>query len=132
MKTKVWQKSFLQLHELEGCLRHNSKGDITVSVPSAGAPPRPKTRVFIEDHTANKRREALITSDAPVSELIPALVSTLSLRPIDAGGRRIVYNLAFNSRQLQANETLVSAGVVDGATVTLVPDMVAGSGSFPV
>jgi len=85
-----------------------------------------RIRVFIEDHTGNKRREARIAADAPVRELVPALITAMQLPATDPSGRPITYHLAFADRQLQGDETLAGAGVVDGATITLVPEMTAG------
>lgn len=86
----------------------------------------PRVRVFVEDHTGNKRREARIAAQAPVSELIPALITALGLPVTDPSGRAVTYHLAFGDRQLQPDETLESADVQDGAAVTLVPELVAG------
>lgn len=88
--------------------------------------PEPKLTVFLEDHTGNKRREARIVANATVRELIPAMISALNLPATDPGGRPVTYHLAFNDRQLQEDETLSSAQVVAGATITLVPEMTAG------
>ncbi len=86
-------------------------------------------RVFIEDHTGNKRHEAKIAANASTRDLIPALITALGLPVTDPSGRPVTYNLAFADRQLQRDETLNSAEVVDGATVTLVPEMTAGKGT---
>ncbi len=85
-----------------------------------------RVRVFIEDHTGNKQREARIASNASVRELVPALITAMRLPATDPAGRPVTYHLAFGERQLQGDETLSAAGVVDGATVTLVPEMTAG------
>ncbi len=85
-----------------------------------------RVRIYLEDHQGIKRREASIASDAPISDLIPALMTALKLSATDPGGRPVTYHLAFGDRQLQTDETLSSAEVVDGATITLVPEMTAG------
>lgn len=85
-----------------------------------------RVRLFIEDHTGNKRREARIAADASMRDLIPAMITALGLPATDPGGRPVTYHLAFADRQLQGDETLSSAGVTDGANVTLVPEMTAG------
>jgi len=87
-----------------------------------------RVRIFIEDHTGNKQREAKVANNAPVRELIPALISAMELPATDPSGRPVTYHLAFGERQLQGDETLSSASVADGATVTLVPEMTAGCG----
>lgn len=86
-----------------------------------------RIRVFIEDHTGNKRREVKIVSNAEVRDLIPSLISALRLPAIDPRGQSVAYHLAFDNRQLQGNETLASVGVVNGGTITIVPEMTAGN-----
>ncbi len=85
-----------------------------------------RVRVFIEDHTGNKRREVRAAPNAAVRDLVPALITGLGLPATDPSGRPVTYRLAFDGRQMQGDETLASAGVVDGAVVTLVPEMTAG------
>ncbi|MBO9310463.1 MAG: EsaB/YukD family protein [Chloroflexi bacterium] len=85
-----------------------------------------KRRLYLEDHTGNKRREARIAADTPVRELLPALITALNLPTTDPRGRPQRYHLAYENRQLQMEETLESAGVVEGATLTMVPEMTAG------
>ena len=41
----------------------------------------------------------------------------------DPSGRDITYNLAFDKRPLQRDETLESVGVEDGGILTLLPEM---------
>src|SRR5262249_6124837 len=41
-------------------------------------------------------------------------------------GRRLVYHLAFDNRQLSGNETLQAAGVVEDTQIILLPEPVAG------
>ena len=85
-----------------------------------------RIRVFVEDHTGNKRREAGMASQAPVRDLVPAVITALNLPATDPRGRPVNYHLVFNDRQLQADETLIGAGVTDGSTLTVVPEMTAG------
>jgi hypothetical protein len=83
--------------------------------------------IHVEDHTGNKQRDARIRSDAPVSQLMPALLAAMKLPVTDPSGRPVTYHLAFGGRQLQEEDTLESAEVVEGATITIVPEMTAGS-----
>ena len=92
--------------------------------------PQSRVRVFIEDHTGNKTREARLAAHAEISQLVPALVTALSLPVTDPSGRAITYHLAFDNRQLQRDETLESAQVIEGANLTLVPEMTAGQGGI--
>jgi uncharacterized ubiquitin-like protein YukD len=85
-----------------------------------------RVRVYLEDHTGNKRREARIAASTPVRELIPALISAMGLATTDPRGRPQTYHLAFNRAQLQQDDTLEAAGVTEGATLTMVPEMTAG------
>lgn len=87
-----------------------------------------RVRVFIEDHTGNKTREARLTAHTEISQLVPALVTALNLPVTDPSGRAITYHLAFDSRQLQRDETLASARVEEGAALSLVPELTAGQG----
>ena len=85
-----------------------------------------RIRVHIEDHTGNRRREARIVSNAAVNQVTPAIVGALKLPATDNNGRPVTYHLAYESRQMQGDETLAGAGVQDGSTLTLVPEMTAG------
>lgn len=85
-----------------------------------------RVRVFIEDHTGNKRREVRMAANASIRELVPALITALGMPATDPSGRPVVYHLAFDNRQLQGEETMSSANITDGASVTLVPEMTAG------
>lgn len=88
--------------------------------------PDRRVRLWVEDHTGNRRREARIAADVEIGEIIPALITALQLPATDPSGRPISYHLAFGERQLQRDETLASAAVQNGATVTLVPELTAG------
>ena len=85
-----------------------------------------RVRIFIEDHTGNKQREARIAAKASVKDLVPALISAMKLPATDPSGRPVTYHVAFNDRQLQEGETLTEAGVADGSVITVVPEMTAG------
>ena len=91
-----------------------------------GVDPGMRLDVWIEDHTGNKKRRARIAAHAPVHQLVPALVQTLGLRATDDAGRPVTYHLAFRDQQLKGEDTLAAVGVTEGATVTLVPVLIAG------
>lgn len=83
--------------------------------------------VHLEDHTGNERHRAKLVDDAPVAKLIPALVTALGLPITDPSGRPVTYRLSHNNRQLQEDDTLLSAGVQTDDTITIVPEMTAGN-----
>jgi proteasome lid subunit RPN8/RPN11/uncharacterized ubiquitin-like protein YukD len=82
--------------------------------------------IHLEDHTGNTTKQAKLSDSATVARLIPALVTALELPITDPSGRPVVYRLSHNSRQLQDDESLVAAGVQNGDTITIVPEMTAG------
>lgn len=86
-----------------------------------------KVRVFVADHTQNRQREARLSNASPMRELVPALVLALDLPQVDQSGRAVRYYLAFGRTALKPTDTLHSANVQDGSTVTLVPEMTAGA-----
>ncbi len=83
--------------------------------------------IRLEDHTGNTTKQAKLSDTAAVARLIPALVTALELPITDPSGRPVVYRLSHNSRQLQDDESLVVAGVQNGDTITIVPEMTAGA-----
>ena len=87
-----------------------------------------RRRVFVSDHTGNRSREALLAAQAPMRELIPALIGALKLPATDPGGRPVTYHVAYKDRQLQPEESLEDAEVVEGASINVVPEMTAGLG----
>jgi hypothetical protein len=85
-----------------------------------------RVTVVVEDHTGNKQRKARIVADAQVNDIIPALITALELPVTDPTGRPITYHIAVNGRQITGNQTLAESNVVDGAALTIVPEMTAG------
>lgn len=85
-------------------------------------------QIQLEDHTGNQSRQAKIADTAPVARLIPAVVTQLGLPITDPSGRPISYRLSHNNRQLMDDETLATANVQSGDTLTIVPEMTAGGG----
>lgn len=84
--------------------------------------------VELTDHNLQPLRHAKISETATVARLIPALVTQLELPTTDPSGRPVTYHLSYNERLLEEDQTLTSAGVQDGGTLTLVPEMTAGTG----
>jgi proteasome lid subunit RPN8/RPN11 len=91
-----------------------------------GDTPANRVTVMVEDHTGNKQRRARIAADAPVQDLLPALITALELPMTDPAGRPVTYHVAVNGQQLLDEHTLTGAGVLDGAALTIVPEMTAG------
>jgi len=86
--------------------------------------------VILEDHTGNVTHQAKMVENVPVQRLIPAIVTAMGLPVTDPAGRPITYHLSHNNRRLQEDETLESAGVQSGDTLTIVPEMTAGRGTL--
>lgn len=82
--------------------------------------------VNLTDHNLQPLRHAKISETATVQRLIPALVTQLELPTTDPSGRPVTYHLSYNERLLEDDQTLTSAGVQNGGTLTLVPEMTAG------
>ena len=87
--------------------------------------------VILQDHVGARRRARVDTS-RPVHELREAIVAALGTPTRDGQGRRVVYHLGLNGRQLQDNETLEGAGATENAVVSVVPEMVAGASAHPI
>ena len=83
-------------------------------------------KVSLEDHTGNVSRSAKLAETAPVSKLIPAIITALNLPITEGDGRTISYHLAHNNRLLDGEETLLSSHVVDGDIIAVVPVLSAG------
>ena len=82
--------------------------------------------VMLEDHTGNVRQEAKLSETAEVARLLRAIISRLKMPVTDSAGRPITYYLAHNDRRLNENETLASAEVHAGDTISIVPQFTAG------
>jgi len=83
--------------------------------------------IMLEDHTGNNSRPARMDEKASVAALIPAIITALKLPLMDNAGRPMTYHLSHAGRRLQENETLITAEVQPGDTLTIVPEMTAGA-----
>ncbi|HXD30175.1 MAG TPA: EsaB/YukD family protein [Pyrinomonadaceae bacterium] len=81
--------------------------------------------VALNDHNLQALRQAKISETATVARLIPALITQLELPTTDGSGRPVTYHLLHGERILEEDETLTSAGIVDGDTLTIVPEITA-------
>lgn len=82
--------------------------------------------VLLEDHTGNIARQARVDENAPLAQLVPAIISALKLPLSIDSGRLMTYHLSHGGQHLLEKETLASAGVKQGDTLTIVPEMTAG------
>jgi len=71
---------------------------------------------------------AEMPDDVPIGELLPELVTTLSLPTTGPDGRPVGYRVDSKGlgRRLEDEETLASAGVVEDDRLVLTPDVTAG------
>lgn len=81
-----------------------------------------KVKVRITDQAGGKNVNASLPADAPMSQLVPALITKLQL-PSNTG-----YYISHkeSGKRLGNNDTLSSAGVKDDDTLRLMPDVTAG------
>lgn len=81
-----------------------------------------KVKVRVADAAGGKTVNAELPSGAPMSRLLPALVTKMALPS------NVQYGVQHkeSGKQLQATDTLAGAGVKDGDTLRLVPNVVAG------
>ena len=81
-----------------------------------------KIQVRISDQAGGKIVNARLPANAAVSQLLPALVTKLQMPS------NTPYYLAHkeSGRRLADGDTLASAGIQEGHTIRLVPDVTAG------
>ena len=74
------------------------------------------------------RRTAEVPKDVPVKELIPVLATALQLPTTSPDGRPTSYRLESQAlgRELRDDETLASAGVPSGDSLTVNADVITG------
>ncbi len=84
--------------------------------------------VTVMDVTGSRRQEASLPGDVPVRRVLAALVERMGLPTTGPDGGPISYRFHHrdSGRQLSDVETLAAAGVVDGHTLRLQPEIVAG------
>lgn len=83
-----------------------------------------KIQVTITDQAGGKTVQAKLPTDAPMSRLVPALVTKMSLP------NNVTYGIQHkqSGNKLQQTDTLGGVGVKDGDTLRLLPDVTAGLG----
>ena len=87
-----------------------------------------KVNVTIVDATSNRQRQATLPDDAPVRRIIAKLVELMKLPTTGPDGQPLSYKFHHkqSGRQLKDDETLAQAGVKDGDTLRLQPEITAG------
>lgn len=97
--------------------------------------PRPQTRVTLVDHMSGKSYTVILPTNQPVRKMLPELVNSLHLPLQGPGGEEMQYHLTFRnngeSRQINEEETLDSAGISEDATLSITPQMTAGGTQTP-
>lgn len=87
-----------------------------------------RVNVTIVDATSNRQRQATLPDDAPVRRIIAKLVELMKLPTTGPDGQPLSYKFHHkqSGRQLKDEETLAQAGVKDGDTLRLQPEITAG------
>ena len=87
-----------------------------------------KVNVNIFDATGNKEQNATLPDDAPVRRIIAKLVDMMKLPTTDPSGQPQSYKFQHKAsgKQLSDDQTLSEAGVKDGDTLRLIPEIIAG------
>jgi uncharacterized ubiquitin-like protein YukD len=82
-----------------------------------------KIKVTVTDQAGGKTVTAELPADAPMNRLIPALVTKMSLPT------NVQYGIQHkqSGKQLAPTDTLTSAGVKEGDTLRLLPNVTAGN-----
>jgi uncharacterized ubiquitin-like protein YukD len=81
-----------------------------------------KLKVTVTDQAGGKTVTAEVPADVPMQRLLPALVTKMSLP------QNVQYGIQHkqSGKQLSPNDTLEKAGVKDGDTLRLLPNVTAG------
>jgi ubiquitin-protein ligase len=89
-------------------------------------------KIIIRDHTGAKKTPVELPDNVPMRQLIPALVSKMSL-PTTQGGQPLTYEMdnTRSGRRLRADDTLQSAGVMLDDILVLLPTATAGAVANP-
>ncbi len=84
-------------------------------------------RVNVWDSTGSKKLLANIPDDAEIARVVPVLVSRMNLPLVNVSGQPMSYKLQHKNtgRQLSEYETLRNAGVSDGDTLRIQPEITA-------
>ena len=85
--------------------------------------------IIITDATGARQQEATVPDDAPSVRIVAKLVEVLNLPLVAPDGNPMSYRFHHqqSSRQLRDEQSLLDAGVRDGDTLRLVPEITAGA-----
>ena len=86
--------------------------------------------IEVWDATGNKKQTVELPSDAPVNRVIAVLLDKMNLPRHSPDGQPMSYKFQHKAtgRQLLNDQTLDSAGVMDGDVLRLQPEITAGAG----
>jgi uncharacterized ubiquitin-like protein YukD len=84
--------------------------------------------VVVSDATGSRRQEATVPDDARSIRLMAKLVEAMNLPLVGPDGQPLSYKLHHKAsgRQLRDDDTLAGAGVANGDSLRLVPEITAG------
>lgn len=89
----------------------------------------PNLTLTIHDATGNKKQEVEVPDDAAIERLIAVLVDRMRFPQNGPDGQLLSYKLQHRTtgRQLLDGQTLGDAGVKNGDSLRLMPEITAGS-----
>jgi hypothetical protein len=84
--------------------------------------------IFVTDVGGAQSNEVSVPGDAPAVKILAALVDSLNLPLTGPDGQPMSYKFHHteSGRQIKDDSTLEQAGVSDGDTLRLIPEIVAG------
>lgn len=94
-----------------------------------GTSQRQGTRVTFLDQTGAKSVDAVIADAVAVRRIVPNIITKMNLPVMGPDGQPMSYSLDHKEggKRLREDDTLVSAGVVDGDHLIVYPEIVAGA-----
>jgi WXG100 protein secretion system (Wss), protein YukD len=84
--------------------------------------------IFVTDVGGAQRNEVTVPGNAPAVKILAALVDSLNLPLTGPDGQPMSYKFHHNEsgKQIKDDATLEQAGVENGHTLRLIPEIVAG------
>jgi hypothetical protein len=84
--------------------------------------------ITVIDATGSKSEEATVPGSAPAGRILAKLIELMDLPVVGPDGQPLAYRFHHKrtGRHIDDNETLEAAGVTDGDTLRLVPEIIAG------